>query len=56
MRVDAMIGRETRMLLRHYLTQGASKSALARRLGIHRDTFTGGSAPTILIAISTPTG
>ena len=28
-----MIGRETRMLLRHYLEQGASKSALARQLG-----------------------
>ena len=34
-----MIGRETRMLLRHYLEQGASKSALARRLGISRDTI-----------------
>ncbi len=33
-----MIRRETRMLLRHYLEQGASKSALARRLGISRDT------------------
>jgi transposase len=36
---DAMIGRETRMLLRHYLVQGASKSALARQLGISRDTI-----------------
>jgi transposase len=35
----AMIGRETRMLLRHYLAQGASKSALARQLGISRDTI-----------------
>lgn len=34
-----MIGRETRMLLRHYLVQGASKSALARQLGISRDTI-----------------
>jgi transposase len=34
-----MIGRETRMLLRHYLEQGASKSALARQLGISRDTI-----------------
>ena len=34
-----MIGRETRMLLRHYLEQGGSKSALARRLGISRDTI-----------------
>lgn len=34
-----MIRRETRMLLRHYLEQGASKSALARRLGISRDTI-----------------
>jgi transposase-like protein len=25
------------MLLRHYLEQGASKSALARRLGVSRD-------------------
>ena len=33
-----MFGRETRMLLRHYLEQGASKSALARQLGISRDT------------------
>jgi transposase-like protein len=34
-----MIGRETRMLLRHSLEQGASKSALARQLGISRDTI-----------------
>ena len=34
-----MIGRETRMLLRHYLAQGASKSDLARQLGISRDTI-----------------
>ena len=34
-----MIGRETRMLLRHYLEQGASKSALARQLVIGRDTI-----------------
>jgi len=34
-----MIGRETRMLLRQYLAQGASKSALARQLGISRDTI-----------------
>jgi transposase len=33
-----MFGRETRMLLRHYLEQGTSKSALARQLGISRDT------------------
>ncbi|MBA2305706.1 MAG: IS21 family transposase [Acidobacteria bacterium] len=33
-----MIGREKRMLLRHYLEQGGSKSALARQLGISRDT------------------
>ena len=32
-----MFGRETRMLLRHYLEQGTSKSALARKLGVHRD-------------------
>jgi len=34
-----MFGRETRMLLRHYLAQGASKSALARQLGVSRDTI-----------------
>jgi transposase len=34
-----MFGRETRMLLRHYLAQGTSKSALARRLGVSRDTI-----------------
>jgi transposase-like protein len=34
-----MIGRETRMLLRHYLDQGASKSALARQLGVSRETI-----------------
>ena len=34
-----MIGRETRMLLRHYLEQGGSKSALARQLGISRETI-----------------
>lgn len=36
---DAMIGRETRMLLRHYLAQGASKSELPRQLGVSRDTI-----------------
>lgn len=34
-----MFGRETRMLLRHYLAQGASKSAVARQLGVSRDTM-----------------
>jgi transposase len=34
-----MFGRETRMLLRHYLDQGTSKSALARQLGVSRDTI-----------------
>jgi transposase-like protein len=34
-----MFGRETRMLLRHYLEQGATKSALARQLGVSRDTI-----------------
>ena len=33
-----MFGRETRMLLRHYLEHGTSKSALARQLGVSRDT------------------
>src|SRR5881275_1410789 len=34
-----MFGRETRMLLRHYLEQGSSKSAPARQLGVSRDTI-----------------
>ncbi len=34
-----MFGRETRMLLRHYLEQGTTKSALARQLGVSRDTI-----------------
>lgn len=34
-----MIGREKRMLLRHYLEEGQSKSAVARKLGISRDTL-----------------
>ena len=34
-----MFGRETRMLLRHYLEQGTTKSVLARRLGVSRDTI-----------------
>src|SRR5215471_13493094 len=34
-----MFGPETRMLLRHYLEQGTSKSALARQLGVSRDTI-----------------
>ena len=34
-----MFGRETRMLLKHYLDQGASKSALARQFGVSRDTI-----------------
>jgi transposase-like protein len=34
-----MHGRETRTLLRHYLEQGARKSALARQLGLSRDTI-----------------
>src|SRR5215471_9613174 len=34
-----MFGRETRMLLKHYLEQGTSKSALARQLGVSRDTI-----------------
>src|SRR5215212_8465103 len=35
----AMFGRETRMLLRHYLEQGTSKSALAHQFGVSRDTI-----------------
>ena len=34
-----MHGQETRMLLRHYLEQGVSKRALARKLGVSRDTI-----------------
>lgn len=34
-----MHGREKRMLLRHYLEQGLTKSALADKLGISRDTI-----------------
>ena len=34
-----MFGRERRMLLRHYLEQGTSQSALARQLGVSRDTI-----------------
>lgn len=34
-----MIGREKRMLLRHYLEEGLSKSAIARKLEISRDTI-----------------
>jgi transposase-like protein len=34
-----MHGQEKRMLLRHYLEQGGSRRALARQLGISRDTL-----------------
>lgn len=34
-----MIGREKRMLLRHYLQEGASKAQIARKLGVSRDTI-----------------
>lgn len=34
-----MIGRETRMLLRHYLDAGMSKRAVARKFGVSRDTL-----------------
>ncbi len=34
-----MFGRETRMVLRYYLEHGATKSALARQLGVSRDTI-----------------
>ena len=33
-----MKGRETRVLLRHYLEQGVSKAAIARRVGVSRRT------------------
>jgi len=34
-----VIGREKRMLLRHYLDEGLSKSAIARKLDLSRDTI-----------------
>lgn len=34
-----MYGRETRMLLKHYLAQGETKSALAKRFDVSRDTI-----------------
>lgn len=34
-----MIGTDTRMLLKHYLEEGVSKRALARKFGISRDTI-----------------
>lgn len=34
-----MIGREKRMLLRHYLEEGLSKSEISRRLDVSRDTI-----------------
>ena len=49
-----MIGRKRRMLLGHYVAKGASKSALARQLGISQDTITGGSGQTISIGICSP--
>ena len=33
-----MIGREKRVLLRHYLEQGVPKAAIARHLGVSRRT------------------
>jgi transposase-like protein len=38
-RAEARCSEETRMLLRHYLEHGTSKSALARQLGVSRDTI-----------------
>jgi len=34
-----MIGREKRVLLRHYLEQGVTKAAIARHVGVSRDTI-----------------
>ena len=34
-----MIGREKRVLLRHYLEQGMPKAAIARHVGVSRDTI-----------------
>jgi len=39
-----MFGRDTRMLLAQYLGQDTNKSALARQLGVSRDTIHSGSA------------
>ena len=35
----AMIGREKRVLLRHYLEQGMTKAAMARHVGVSHDTI-----------------
>ena len=34
-----MIGRDKRVLLRHYLEQGMTKAAIARHVGVSRDTI-----------------
>ena len=34
-----MIGRGRRVLLRHYLEQGMTKAAIARQVGVSRDTI-----------------
>ena len=36
-----MIGREKRVLLRHYLEQGMPKATIARHLGVSRRTIRG---------------
>ena len=36
---SAMIGRGKRVLLRHYLEQGMTKAAIARQVGVSRDTI-----------------
>jgi hypothetical protein len=46
-----MFGRETRMLLRHYLEQGTSKSALARQLGVSRDMFVVGFIGAVCVLV-----
>lgn len=46
-----MFGRETRMLLTHYLERGTSKSALARKLGVHATRFIAGFAMATSIGI-----
>ena len=43
-----MIGREKRVLLRHYLEQGMNKAAIARDPGISRRTVYTGLAPASL--------
>lgn len=49
-----MFGRERRVLLKDYLDQGLSKTAIAERLGISRRTVFIGSPPASSSGIWTP--